>query len=47
MVLVDNTEWARPMYKELLEHLHDPVNHFKTVTTPYKGGFEVAVYLPD
>lgn len=47
MVLADNTEWAKPMYKELLDYLHDPANHFKTVTTPYKGGFEVAVYLPE
>lgn len=46
LVLVDNTQWARPMYKDLFEHLHDPSNHFKTVTTPYKGGFQVAVYLP-
>lgn len=34
------------MYKELLEYLHDPENGFKTTIAPYKGGFEVAVYLP-
>jgi hypothetical protein len=47
MILVDNTTWAKPMYKDLLDYLHDPANGFRTTTAPYKGGFEVAVYLPN
>ena len=46
LVLVDNTTWGKPMYKNLLDYLHDPKNNFKTATAPYNGGFEVAVYLP-
>lgn len=47
VILVDNTSWAAAMYKELLDHLHDPENGFRTTTAPYKGGYEVAVYLPN
>lgn len=46
LILVDNTAWARPMYKDLFDYIHDPINHFNSVTMPYKGGFEVIVYLP-
>ncbi|SPN99100.1 related to O-methyltransferase [Cephalotrichum gorgonifer] len=46
IVLADNTTMAKPLYKELLEYLHDPKNGFKTTTAPYSGGFEIAVYLP-
>ncbi|KAH6896001.1 S-adenosyl-L-methionine-dependent methyltransferase [Thelonectria olida] len=46
MVLVDNTTMAKPMYKDLLAFLHDPKNGFRTTTTPYSGGLEMAVYLP-
>ncbi|KAL6865545.1 hypothetical protein ACO1O0_001639 [Amphichorda felina] len=46
LVLVDNTTWGKPMYKSLLDYLHDPKNNFKTATAPYGGGYEVAVYLP-
>ncbi|KAM5368520.1 hypothetical protein ACJZ2D_009497 [Fusarium nematophilum] len=46
IVLADNTGWARMLYKEFLEYIHDPVNGFKTTTTAYTGGLEMAVYLP-
>jgi predicted O-methyltransferase YrrM len=46
IVLADNTTMAKPMYKDLLAFLHDPKNGFKTTTTPYSGGLEMAIYLP-
>ncbi|CAM1511974.1 Fc.00g094870.m01.CDS01 [Cosmosporella sp. VM-42] len=46
IILADNTSRAKPLYKDLLAYLHDPQNGFKTTTTPYAGGLEMAVYLP-
>lgn len=46
IVLADNTGRAKPLYKDLLEYIHDPKNGFKTTTTPYSGGLEMAIYLP-
>ncbi|KAK7421184.1 hypothetical protein QQX98_002313 [Neonectria punicea] len=46
IVLVDNTGRAKPLYKDLLDYLHDAKNGFKTTTTPYSGGLEMIVYLP-
>ncbi|KAF5022120.1 hypothetical protein F66182_5839 [Fusarium sp. NRRL 66182] len=46
IVLADNTGWARMLYQEFLGYIHDPKNGFKTTTTAYSGGLEMAVYLP-
>lgn len=46
LVLADNTVIAKPLYKEFLEYVHNPVNGFKTTTMPYSGGLLMAVYLP-
>ncbi|KAH7305926.1 S-adenosyl-L-methionine-dependent methyltransferase [Stachybotrys elegans] len=46
LVVTDNTIGARPLYKDLLDYLHDPANGFKTTTVPYSKGLEVSVYLP-
>ncbi|KAF7559863.1 hypothetical protein G7046_g4282 [Stylonectria norvegica] len=46
IVLADNTGWAKPLYKEFLAYIHDPQNGFKTTTTPFAGGLEMAIYLP-
>ncbi|KPM44457.1 hypothetical protein AK830_g2130 [Neonectria ditissima] len=46
IVLADNTGRAKPLYKDLLAYLHDAKNGFKTTTTAYSGGLEMAVYLP-
>lgn len=46
MVIADNVIMAKPMYKEFLEYIQDPANGFRTLTTPYSGGLEVSVYLP-
>ena len=46
MIISDNTTMARAGYKEFFEYVHDPKNGFKTMTTPFKGGLEVTVYLP-
>ncbi|ESU10966.1 hypothetical protein SNK03_010982 [Fusarium graminearum] len=46
IVLADNTKMARPLYKEFLDYIHNLKNGFKTTTTAYAGGLEMAVYLP-
>jgi hypothetical protein len=46
VVICDNTSIAKPMYKELLAYLHNAENGFKTMTTPFSGGLEMAVYFP-
>lgn len=46
IIIADNTIMARAGYKEFFEYVHDPKNGFKTMTTPFKGGLEVTVYLP-
>ncbi|KAF4345391.1 hypothetical protein FBEOM_692 [Fusarium beomiforme] len=46
IILADNTKMARPLYKELLDYIHNPKNGFKTTTTAYSGGLEMIVYLP-
>lgn len=46
LVAADNTVMAKRRYQDFLDYLYDPKNGFKSVSTPYKGGFELAVYLP-
>ncbi|KAK2756442.1 hypothetical protein FQN54_005335 [Arachnomyces sp. PD_36] len=46
LVAADNTVMSKRRYQEYLDYLYDPKNGFKSVSTPYKGGFELAVYLP-
>lgn len=46
IVLADNTIMSKPLYRDFLAYVHDPNNGFKTTTTPYSGGFEMAIYLP-
>ena len=45
IVLADNTKWT-VLYKEFLAYIHNPENGFRTMTVPFSGGFEMAVYLP-
>ncbi|TWU77607.1 hypothetical protein ED733_007903 [Metarhizium rileyi] len=47
IVLADNTIMAKPLFKELLDYVHDTANGFKTTTMPYSGGLLMAVYLPE
>ncbi|WEW56075.1 hypothetical protein PRK78_001510 [Emydomyces testavorans] len=46
LIVADNTAMARSGYGEFFEYVHNPSNGFKTMTTPFKGGFEITVYLP-
>ncbi|EFR01267.1 hypothetical protein MGYG_04272 [Nannizzia gypsea CBS 118893] len=46
LIIADNTVMARIDYKDLLDYVNDPKNGFKHMTTPFKGGLEVIVYLP-
>ncbi|PGH27198.1 hypothetical protein AJ80_01155 [Polytolypa hystricis UAMH7299] len=46
LIIADNTTFSRANYKEFLDYIHDPKHGFKTMTTPFRGGLEVAVYLP-
>ncbi|KAL2852400.1 hypothetical protein BJY01DRAFT_208256 [Aspergillus pseudoustus] len=47
LIVTDMTVIAKKAYTDLLGNLHDPANGFKTMTTPFSGGLEVTVYLPD
>jgi hypothetical protein len=46
LVVADNTVMSKRRYQEFLDYLYDPRSGFKSVSTPYKGGLELAVYLP-
>ena len=46
VILADNTNIAKPMYKEFLAYISDPKYGFKTMTIPFSGGLEMIVYLP-
>ncbi|EXF73882.1 hypothetical protein CFIO01_07347 [Colletotrichum fioriniae PJ7] len=45
LIVIDNIISGQAGYKDLIEHLDDPKNGFKTTTAPYNGGLRVAVYL--
>jgi len=45
LVIADNTK-AEHRFVDFLGFLRNPENRFRTMTTPFKGGLEVAVYLP-
>ncbi|KAI0171670.1 O-methyltransferase [Hypoxylon sp. FL1284] len=45
MVVVDNVIVGKEGYKELMDHLADPKNGFRTTTVPYAGGLQVVVYV--
>jgi hypothetical protein len=46
LVITDNTE-SVARYADFLAYIHEPANGFRTMTTPFSGGLEVSVYLPD
>jgi hypothetical protein len=46
VVIADNTASSLGSYKAFLAYLRDSNNGFKTMTTPFKRGLEMAVYLP-
>lgn len=46
LVLTDNTIASESRYQELLSVLRDPDGDFRSTTLPFKGGFELSMYLP-
>ncbi|OAX84429.1 hypothetical protein ACJ72_01207 [Emergomyces africanus] len=46
LIIADNTTSFLTAYKDFFDYVHDPKNGFKSMTTPFKGGLEVIVYLP-
>ncbi|OJJ48706.1 hypothetical protein ASPZODRAFT_1661276 [Penicilliopsis zonata CBS 506.65] len=46
VVVADNTIGSAEKYKDLLDYLRDPANHFSNMTLPFHNGLEVSVYLP-
>lgn len=46
LIVADNTAMAKSGYRDYFEYVNNPANGFKTMTTPFKGGLEVTVYLP-
>ncbi|KAF6838011.1 O-methyltransferase [Colletotrichum musicola] len=44
LIVVDNIISSSAGYKDLLAHLDDPKNGFRTTMVPYSGGLYVAVY---
>jgi len=45
IVACDNTEVDIAEYGGYFEYLNDPRNHFKTMTVPFIGGFEISVRI--
>ena len=43
IVACDNTTVAREEYRGYFEFVHDPRNRFRTMTVPFRGGFELTV----
>ena len=43
IVVCDNTTAAREEYRDYFEFVHDPRNRFRTMTVPFRGGFELTV----
>jgi len=45
IVACDNTAVDIAEYGEYFEYLNDPRNRFRTMTVPFKGGFEISVRI--
>jgi hypothetical protein len=46
IVLCDNTGTYRREYGDYFAFLNNPANGFRTMTLPFAGGLEMAVYCP-
>jgi predicted O-methyltransferase YrrM len=46
MVVCDNVTQFADAYTDYLTFIRDPKNGFRSTTLPFKGGFEVSVWLP-
>lgn len=43
IVVCDNTTVDATEYRDYFEYVHNPKNHFRTMTVPFQGGFELTV----
>ena len=43
IVVCDNTTVAHDEYEDYFQFVNDPKNRFRTMTVPFKGGFELTV----
>jgi predicted O-methyltransferase YrrM len=43
IVVCDNTTVDAAEYRDYFEFIYDPINRFRTITTPFEGGFELTV----
>ena len=43
IVVTDNTAVDSGEYSDYFEFVNDPKNRFRTMTVPFKGGFELTV----
>ncbi|KAI9791583.1 MAG: hypothetical protein M1816_003669 [Peltula sp. TS41687] len=46
VVITDNVDFSKALYKDLLEYIRDPRNGFRSLLMPFSGGMEFSVYLP-
>jgi predicted O-methyltransferase YrrM len=45
IVVCDNTAAAIDEYRAYFEFVNDPVNRFRTMTVPFRGGLELTVRI--
>jgi hypothetical protein len=43
IVVCDNTTVDIDEYREYFEFVNNPINRFRTMTVPFRGGFELTV----
>jgi len=43
IVVCDNTAVDSAEYRDYFEFVNDPMNRFRTMTVPFRGGFELTV----
>jgi len=43
IVIADNVEAVKPLYKEFLAYISDPINGFRQMLVPFSGGLLLAV----
>jgi len=45
IVVCDNTTVDRDEYRDYFKFVNEPKNRFRTMTVPFKGGFELTVRI--
>jgi len=47
VIVADNVETFKGLYKEFLEYIGDPVNGFRRMVVPFSGGLMLAMRTED